>query len=40
MNAIVGFSALLNEPDTDSSTRQLYTDMIMNGSDQLLSIIT
>jgi len=40
MNAIVGFSALLNEPDIDSATRQFYNDMIMNGSDQLLSIIT
>lgn len=40
MNAIVGFSALLNEPDIDSTTRQFYNDMIMNSSDQLLSIIT
>ncbi|TAL61999.1 MAG: PAS domain S-box protein, partial [Bacteroidetes bacterium] len=40
MNAIVGFSALLNEPNIDSSNRHLYTELIMNGSYQLLSIIT
>jgi two-component system sensor histidine kinase/response regulator len=40
MNAIVGFSALLGEPDVDNLTRQLYIEMIMQGSNHLLSIIS
>jgi PAS domain S-box-containing protein len=40
LNAIVGFSALLCEPDVDSKTRHSYIDIIMNSSDHLLSIIT
>jgi PAS domain S-box-containing protein len=40
LNAIVGFSALLGEPDIDSKTRHSYIDVIMNSSDHLLSIIT
>jgi CheY-like chemotaxis protein len=40
MNAIVGFSSLLSEPDIDSSTRHSYIDIIMNSSNHLLSIIT
>jgi CheY-like chemotaxis protein/two-component sensor histidine kinase len=39
MNAIVGFSALLGEPDIDSKTRKSYIDMIMESSNHLLSII-
>jgi PAS domain S-box-containing protein len=40
MNAIVGFSALLGEPDVDTSTRDSYIDVIMKSSNHLLSIIT
>jgi PAS domain S-box-containing protein len=40
MNAIVGFSALLAEPDIDAQSRQSYTDVIMQSSSHLLSIIT
>jgi signal transduction histidine kinase/DNA-binding response OmpR family regulator len=40
MNAIVGFSALLGEPDVDPITRQSYIDVIMQSSNHLLSIIT
>lgn len=40
MNAIVGFSTLLSEPDGDVQSRQSYTEVIMQSSDQLLSIIT
>lgn len=40
MNAIVGFSALLGGPDTDEQTRKSYIDIIMQGSNHLLSIIT
>lgn len=39
MNAIVGFSALLGEPDSDSETRKSYIDLIMESSNHLLSII-
>jgi CheY-like chemotaxis protein/two-component sensor histidine kinase len=39
MNAIVGFSALLGEPDIDSETRKSYIDLIMESSNHLLSII-
>jgi len=40
MNAIVGFSALLGEPDIDVPTRQSYIEMIMQSSNHLLAIIT
>jgi PAS domain S-box-containing protein len=40
LNAIVGFSSLLSEPDIDSITRNSYIEMIINGSDHLLAIIT
>ena len=40
MNAIVGFSALLGEPDLDSRTQKSYIDIIMQSSDHLLSIIS
>jgi PAS domain S-box-containing protein len=40
MNAIVGFSALLGEPDVDESSRISYIDVIMQSSNHLLSIIT
>lgn len=40
MNAIVGFSTLLSEPDGDVQSRQSYTEIIMQSSDHLLSIIT
>lgn len=40
MNAIVGFSALLGEPDVDVQTRQTYIEVIMQSSNHLLSIIS
>jgi PAS domain S-box-containing protein len=40
MNAIVGFSALLSEPDIDKQSRESYIDVIMQSSNHLLSIIT
>jgi PAS domain S-box-containing protein len=40
MNAIVGFSALLGEPDVASSVQNSYIDVIMKSSNHLLSIIT
>ena len=40
MNAIVGFSALLGEPDVDAQTQQSYVEVIMQSSNHLLSIIT
>src|SRR5664280_3764553 len=40
MNAIVGFSALLGEPDIDENTRKSYIEVIMQSSNHLLSIIT
>jgi len=40
MNAIVGFSALLGEPDVDDLIRKSYIDVIMQSSNHLLSIIT
>jgi PAS domain S-box-containing protein len=39
MNAIVGFSALLGEPDIDSQTRSDYIEIIMQSSNHLLAII-
>jgi PAS domain S-box-containing protein len=40
MNAIVGFSALLGEPEIDDKTRESYIEVIMQSSNHLLSIIT
>jgi PAS domain S-box-containing protein len=40
MNAIVGFSALLGEPEADAQARRSYIDVIMQSSNHLLSIIT
>ena len=40
MNAIVGFSALLGEPEVDEKTRKSYIEVIMQSSNNLLSIIT
>jgi len=39
MNAIIGFSALLGDPELDAPTRINYVDMIDQGSNQLLAII-
>jgi PAS domain S-box-containing protein len=40
MNAIVGFSGLLNEPALAPDERKHYTEIIVQNSNQLLSIIT
>jgi PAS domain S-box-containing protein len=40
LNAIVGFSALISEPDIDNSTRRSYANTIINSSDSLLAIIS
>ena len=40
MNAIVGFSGFLNDPDLLPDKRKEFTDIIIQSSDQLLSIIT
>ena len=40
MNAIVGFSGFLNEPGLASNKRKQYTDIIVQSSNQLLSIIS
>lgn len=40
MNAIVGFSSFLSEPDLTPEKRKIFTDVIIQSSDQLLSIIT
>jgi len=40
MNAIVGFSALLGEPEIDEKTRKSYIEVIMQSSNHLLAIIT
>jgi PAS domain S-box-containing protein len=40
MNAIVGFSALLGEPDLDAHSRTDYIEVIMQSSNHLLAIIT
>ena len=40
MNAIVGFSALLGEPDVDAQSRKDYIETIMLSSNHLLLIIT
>ncbi|MBN1989350.1 MAG: response regulator [Bacteroidales bacterium] len=39
MNAIVGFSGFLVEPDLIDEKRKLFTDIIIQSSDQLLAII-
>lgn len=40
MNAIVGFSGFLNDPDLRAEKREHFTSMIIQSSNQLLSIIT
>jgi PAS domain S-box-containing protein len=40
MNAIVGFSALLSEPDLSSETKQSFIETIVQSSNNLLAIIT
>lgn len=40
MNAIIGFSALLGEPNVDEQTRQSYIEVIMQSSNHLLEIMT
>jgi len=40
MNAIVGFSGFLSEPDLTPEKRDIFTKVIIQSSDQLLSIIT
>jgi PAS domain S-box-containing protein len=40
MNAIVGFSALLGEPDADTEVRDSYIEVIIQSSNHLLAIIT
>ncbi len=39
MNAIIGFSALLSEPDTPEADRRQFIDIIFQSGSQLLSII-
>lgn len=39
MNAIVGFSALLSEPDLSTEAQQSYIKIITDSSDQLLAIV-
>jgi CheY-like chemotaxis protein len=39
MNAIVGFSALINEPDLPGENLQAYLKIITESSDQLLAIV-
>ncbi len=40
VNTIVGFSDILNDPDLDAEKRRQFTDIIIQSSDQLLSLIT
>jgi PAS domain S-box-containing protein len=40
MNAIVGFSGFLNEPGLSPNKRKHFTDVIIQSSNQLLSVIT
>ncbi|MDP4291212.1 MAG: PAS domain S-box protein [Bacteroidota bacterium] len=40
MNAIMGFSELINDPTLLPEERKQYTDIIRQNSDQLLSVIT
>lgn len=39
LNSIVGFSAILTDPETNPEKRKNYSDIISKSSDQLLSII-
>lgn len=39
MNAIVGFSALLSEPDIENEIRNSYVDVIINSSNHLLVLL-
>jgi PAS domain S-box-containing protein len=39
MNAIIGFSSLINEPDLTEAERTHYGDIILQSSNQLLSVI-
>ena len=39
MNAIIGFAALLTEPNIDYKSREAYTDVIIQSSNHLLAII-
>ncbi len=40
MNAIVGFCGFINNPELPAEKRKEFTDIIVNSSNQLLSIIT
>lgn len=40
MNAIIGFSALLSEPDLDKESSKSYIDIITQSSNHLLSIVS
>jgi len=40
MNAIIGFAGFLNEPDLEPDNRRHYSNIVVNSSKQLLSIIT
>jgi len=40
MNAIVGFAGFLNEPELSAEDRKHFVDIIVQSSDQLLSIIS
>lgn len=40
MNGIIGFSGFLNDPDLSPQKRAHFTDMIIQSSNQLLSVIT
>jgi PAS domain S-box-containing protein len=40
MNAIIGFSALLSEPDMDKESQNSFIEIITKSSNQLLSIVT
>lgn len=40
MNAIIGFSELLYDPNISKETENSYKDIIINSSNQLLSIVT
>lgn len=40
MNAIIGFSALLSEPDNDQESQGSYIDIISQSSNHLLSIVS
>ena len=40
MNAIIGFSNLINDPDLTPQKREGYSSIIINSSNQLLSIVS